>query len=228
MININYNDEPRKKLIDKNSHLRIMTDFLLTKEKPVILEFGVERGLSTNIFIWLAEQVGGKVYSIDIDDCSKVATSEHWQFLQSDDLKIEYILSKFPEIKELGVDLIYIDSYHENFHVQKLIMLWFKYLKKEGAIFIDDIDSEPFRRNKDVWNSIVYDLTDEAIKDFYYSNKENVFYTKYFGENGLAKLLKLSELFSQPNDIKKIWSYNIFIKIAYPYLRKLRKLFRFK
>ena len=107
-------------------------------------------------------------------------------------------------------------------------MLWFKYLKKGGAIFVDDVDSEPFRRNKDIWNSIVYDLTDEAIKDFYYSNKENVFYTRYFGENGLAKLLKLSELFSEPNNIKKIWSYNIFIKIIYPYLRKLRKLFRFR
>ena len=47
MININYNDEPRKKLIDKNSHLRIMTDFLLTKEKPVILEFGVGKSFIT-------------------------------------------------------------------------------------------------------------------------------------------------------------------------------------
>ena len=55
---------------------------------------------------------------------------------------------------------------------------------------------------------------------------EKTHYTKYFGENGLGKFYKLSNLFEEPNPYKKLWNYNIFIKILYPYLRKLAKLIR--
>ncbi|MDB4232607.1 class I SAM-dependent methyltransferase [Candidatus Pelagibacter sp.] len=226
MEKIKYENAPIKSLINQDNHLRIMAEFIEEKKNPVILEFGVERGSSTRVFTWLAEQIDGNVYSIDINDCSQAASSKNWHFFQSDDLKVDNILEKFPEIKEHGVDMIYIDSYHENHHVQKLLNLWFKYVKKDGAIFIDDVDSYIFRNKKDIWNSIVYDLTDEAIKDFYYSNTQNIFYTRYYGENGLAKLLKYSNLFDEPNKISKLWNYNIFIKILYPYLRKISKIFK--
>jgi len=226
MEKINYEKAPIKNLINKDNHLRIMSEFLERKKDPVVLEFGVERGSSTKVFTWLAEQINGNIYSIDISDCSQVISSKNWHFFQSDDLKIENILERFPEIKNRGVDMIYIDSYHENHHVQKLLNLWFKYVKKEGAIFIDDVDSYKFRKKKDIWNSIVYDLTDEAIKSFYYSNIEKTFYTRYYGENGLAKLLKYSDLLDEPNQINKLWNYNIFIKILYPYLRKISKIFK--
>ena len=226
MEKINYEKAPIKNLINKDNHLRIMSEFLERKKDPVVLEFGVERGSSTKVFTWLAEQINGNIYSIDITDCSQVISSKSWHFFQSDDLKIENILERFPEIKNRGVDMIYIDSYHENHHVQKLLNLWFKYVKKEGAIFIDDVDSYKFRKKKDIWNSIVYDLTDEAIKSFYYSNIEKTFYTRYYGENGLAKLLKYSDLLDEPNQINKLWNYNIFIKILYPYLRKISKIFK--
>ena len=108
----------------------------------------------------------------------------------------------------------------------KLLNLWFKYLKKDGAIFIDDIDSFPFRKNKDVWNSIVYDLTHEAIEEFYYNNIDKVAYTKYYGENGLAKIKKFTNLYDDPNPIKKIWKYNFFVKLIYPYLRKIKNFFK--
>ena len=137
---------------------------------------------------------------------------------------VDYILSKFNEIAEKGADLIYIDSYHENHHVLKLLDLWFKYLNKDGAIFIDDVDSFPFRKKKDIWNSIVYDLTDDAIKNFYYSNQDKILYTKYFGENGLAKLKKLTNLFDEPNANIEFWNYNILFKILYPYLRFIKKI----
>tara|TARA_B100000767_G_scaffold273762_1_gene304867 strand:+ start:2883 stop:3563 length:681 start_codon:yes stop_codon:yes gene_type:complete len=226
MEKINYEKAPIKNLINKDNHLRIMSEFLERKKDPVVLEFGVERGSSTKVFTWLAEQINGNIYSIDITDCSQVISSKSWHFFQSDDLKIENILERFPEIKNRGVDMIYIDSYHENHHVQKLLNLWFKYVKKEGAIFIDDVDSYKFRKKKDIWNSIVYDLTDEAIKSFYYSNIEKTFYTRYYGENGLAKLLKYTDLLDEPNQINKLWNYNIFIKILYPYLRKISKIFK--
>ena len=131
--------------------------------------------------------------------------------------------------------MIYIDSYHENFHVSKLLNLYFKYVKKDGAIFIDDIDNIEYRKNYSIkkrwaifWQCIVYDLTSEAIKEFYYNNMEKTHYTKYFGENGLGKFYKLSNLFEEPNPYKKLWNYNILIKILYPYLRKLFNLIKLK
>ncbi len=217
----------------KGSHLAKMGNFLRQKKNPTILEFGVERGASTKAFIWLTEKLNGKVYSVDINDCSNVSNAENWKFLESDDLKIDHVLNSFVEIKKKGVDLIYIDSYHENFHVIKLLNLYFKYVKKDGAIFIDDIDNIEYRKSYNIkkesakfWQCIVYDLTSDAVKEFYYNNMEKTHYTKYFGENGLGKFYKLSNLFEEPNPYKKLWNYNIFIKILYPYLRKLAKLIR--
>ena len=223
------------KKFPKGSHIGKMGDFLRTKKNPTILEFGVERGSSTKHFIWLTEKLDGKIYSVDINDCSNVSNASNWHFLKSDDLNIEYVLNNFTEIKKSGVDLIYIDSYHENFHVSKLLNLYFKYVKKDGAIFIDDIDNIAYRKNYSIkkrwaifWQCIVYDLTSEAIKEFYYNNMEKTHYTKYFGENGLGKFYKLSNLFEEPNPYKKLWNYNILIKILYPYLRKLANLIKLK
>ena len=47
---------------------------------------------------------------------------------KSDDLKIDYVLENFSEIRESGADLIYI-ILHENHHVSKL-NLYFKYAKR--------------------------------------------------------------------------------------------------
>ena len=169
------------KKFPKGSHIGKMGDFLRTKKNPTILEFGVERGSSTKHFIWLTEKLDGKIYSVDINDCSNVSNASNWHFLKSDDLNIEYVLNNFTEIKKSGVDLIYIDSYHENFHVSKLLTIYFKYVKKEGAIFIDDIDNIEYRIDyskkkgwSKFWQCIVYDLTSEAIKEFYYNNMENI------------------------------------------------------
>ena len=44
--------------------------------KPVILEFGVRQGISTQEFIKICEKNDGHLYSIDIDDCSNI----YWKF----------------------------------------------------------------------------------------------------------------------------------------------------
>ena len=214
-------------LKNKNEHLRIMVDFLKKRKNPNILELGVERGSSTTAFCWIAEQINGSVFSVDIDDCSDAVISDKWKFIQSNDLNYKFILKKFEKLEKEGIDLIYIDSHHENHHVLKLLNIWFIFVKKDGAIFIDDIDSFPFRKIKDTWNSIVYDLTNEAVKEFYYANHEKIFYTKYFGENGLAKLQKLTNFGDEQNQHKLIWNYNPLVKFIYPYLRFIKKLIRF-
>lgn len=225
VISKNYSNV-EETLSKKNNHQKIMVDYLKTKKKPNILELGTERGSSTTAFLWIAEKIDGKVFSVDLNDCSDVVVSKNWEFIQSNDLDYENILKKFEILKTEGIDLIYIDSFHENHHVLKLLNIWFKYVKKDGAIFIDDVDSLPFRKKKDIWNSLVYDLTDDTIKNFYYKNEEKIFYTKYFGENGLAKLEKLTDIFDEPNKGKDIWNYNIFLKILYPTFRTLKRMIK--
>ena len=213
VISKNYKNT-EEQIKDKNDHLRIMMDFLRTKKNPNILELGVERGASTTAFNLISEEINGIVYSIDIEDCKDVVVSPKWNFLQSNDLDYEFILKTFPKLEIEGIDLIYIDSYHENHHVLKLLNIW----------FVDDVDSFPFRKKKDIWNSIVYDLTDEVVKNFYYNNEEKIFYTRYFGENGLAKLEKLNGFLDKQNQYKSTWNYNPLIKLIYPYLRFFKKI----
>lgn len=216
------------------NHIELMIEFISNKNNPVILEFGVERGSSTKKFIEFAEKKGAKILSVDINDCSSVSNSKKWKFLRSDDLNINYVIENFNEIKKEGVDLIYIDSYHENKHVQKLLSSYFKFVNKDGAIFIDDIDSFPFRKRKDIWNSIIYDLTIDAVKEFYYNNTEicslKIFYDQ--DENGLAMIHKKVNFGNEPNIVKKIWNYNFLLRLIYPYLRKisgiLKKTYFFK
>tara|TARA_B100001559_G_scaffold188802_1_gene157962 strand:+ start:149 stop:817 length:669 start_codon:yes stop_codon:yes gene_type:complete len=208
------------------NHIDLMIDFLSKKQNPTILEFGVERGSSTKKFISLAEKNSGKVFSVDITDCSEVSNSKSWEFLQSNDLNVDYVLDQFNEIKKNGVDLIFIDSCHEANHVQKLISYYFAYLKEDGAIFVDDVDSFPLRLKKKIWNSIVYDLTLDSVKEFYYNNTENCSLKFFFNhkENGLAMIYKKNKFGTEPNKIKKIWNYNIIFKIIYPLLKKTSNL----
>ena len=50
-----------------------------------ILEFGVRKGNSTKFFLDLCNKNNGKLYSVDIDDYSKLFQSDKWKFIHSDD-----------------------------------------------------------------------------------------------------------------------------------------------
>ncbi len=68
----------------------------------------------------------------------------------------------------------------------------------------------------------------DAVKEFYYNNIDNcslrIFYDR--NENGLAMIYKNKEFASLPNQIQKIWNYNPLIKIIYPYLKKIFRIFK--
>ena len=95
------------------NHIDLMIDFLSKKQNPTILEFGVERGSSTKKFISLAEKNSGKVFSVDISDCSKVSNSKVYD-LTLDSVKEFYYnntencsLKFFFNHKENGLAMIY-------------------------------------------------------------------------------------------------------------------------
>ena len=59
-----------------------------------ILEFGVQKGRSTLKFLEICNKNDGYLYSVDVDDCSKVSNDSRWLFMNSRDDNFEYIKKK--------------------------------------------------------------------------------------------------------------------------------------
>ena len=181
------------------------------KKDLTILEFGVRDGISTKVFVKQCEENGGKVYSIDVNDCSGILNSNHWKFIHSRDDNFEYLEKKLPE----KFDIIFLDSFHNANHVEKIFYHYFKKLKKGCYFYFDDISWIPYVKNnfRDNFNceinnqetffrllQILNNNTD--IIDLYFS----------FVSSGMAKMLKKNDkqllmpkkINSRENSIKNI------------------------
>ena len=178
-------------------------------ENPKILELGVRHGLSTNFFLEYCEKNNGKLYSVDIDDCSNVSKSDKWKFIHSSDDNYDKI------IKETGsnFDLIYIDSFHNANHVCKIIYLYFMDLKKNGHIFVDDISWILYSTNndRDNFNSEINNYeTFLKILDILNANMSEIEVSFDFISSGLCKIKKIGN--NQLSSPKKIIKRNLSIK----------------
>ena len=127
-------------------------------------------------------------------------------------------MQEFPELKK-GIDLLFIDSYHDPLHVRSLLFKWYYFVNKKGFIFFDYTESYLYRIKKNYFLSIVNDSIDNEIKNFYHQNYDHLIYTKYFHGSGLSEFYKISDLNTHPNK-KKIWNYNPFIAKIYLYFKK--------
>jgi len=190
-------------------------NYLNALDKPTILEFGVRHGYSTRLFIDYCEKNQGKLYSVDIDDCSNVSNSSHWEFIQSRDDNFEFLLTKLP--KEF--DLIFIDSYHNAEHVKKIFYYYYPFLKKNGLILIDDISWIIYLKDK-IKNNFNSEINNNelffTLLEILNNNSENINIKFDFRGSGLAQILKTENNIDPP---KKIISRKLSIKNI------LRKLF---
>ena len=111
----------------------------LKRERPIIVELGVDKGQSTRVFLnAIDNKTNGRLISIDIEDCKDAVKSTNWEFVQQDSVDIESLLLKKPIIKD-GIDILYVDSLHTPSHVLKEVYGFFQYVKPEGVIYFDDI-----------------------------------------------------------------------------------------
>ncbi len=170
---------------------------------PSILEFGVRQGVSTKKFLNLCEKKNGKLYSVDIEDCSSVSSDKNWTFIKSRDDDFKYLENKIPK----KFDLILIDSFHNAEHVKKILYHYYKKLKLGGIIYIDDICWIPYVKNgyrnhfnSEINNRETFSMLNEVL--FANQNNINLFYT--FVGSGMAKIIKLTE--TDLNSPKKIIS----------------------
>ena len=174
----------------------------LEKIKDIkILEFGVKEGRSTKLCLDLCKKNRGKVYSVDIDDYSKIFEDENWIFIKSRDDNFEFLDQQLPQ----KFDVIYLDSLHEAKHVEKIFYHYFSKLEIGGFFFIDDISWLPYLKKKERNNfycEINNQETFEKLLDIF-SNNEDVFDLSFdFTSSGLCKIIKKKEILNSSLKVK--------------------------
>jgi len=170
-------------------------------DHPTVVECGVDQGMPNIVMQAACKESSGHLYSIDIRDCSAVASSPVCTFIQSDDGDIEGILERAPVLKE-GVDVMFIDSSHKASRVTLLISMWYKYIKTRGCLVVDDIDNTPYRPGRfDPNPHVAHEVAGlaKAVMEFYYANENNLLLEFHLGLTGLAIMRKLTPVDKEPN-----------------------------
>ena len=190
-------------------------EFIKTKIKKVkILEFGVDKGISTSLFLKFCEQTKSKLISVDILNYSKLFKNKNWKFIQGRDDEI----SKIDKIVKWPVDIIFLDTEHTAKHVEKIFYMYFDKLKIDGLFIIDDISWLPYLKNawrNNEWIENNNKDTFFRLIDIYNSNQKNFELSFLFKESGLAIIRKKknqlirakkakSRIFSIKNILRKI------------------------
>jgi predicted O-methyltransferase YrrM len=191
-------------------------EYLNTKIEPVILEFGVRHGISTEFFLNICEKKNGFLYSVDMDDNSKKFDSNKWKFIHGRDDNFKLVESFIPK----KIDLIYIDSFHDAEHVAKIFFHYYPFLKDNGCMIIDDVSWLPYskKNERDNFNSEINNHeTFHKILDIYNNNTKNFDLTFNFKSSGMAKIIKKNDnnlLISKKVIIRKFTIKNFIRKIV--------------
>ena len=197
---------------------KFILDHEIDKKNINILEFGVREGRSTKMFLDICAKNEGKLISVDVDDYSNLFNDNNWTFLKTRDDDYEKVSSYFSE----DFDIILIDSLHEPNHVSKLIYTYWKHLKLNGSMYIDDISWLPYVKNS--WRDHEYTEninrdTFNKILEIQLSNYDNINLIFSFSGSGMCRIIKQNHnelskpklLFPRKNYIKKILKKLLFL-----------------
>lgn len=176
----------------KTKFLRIIEKEINNLDKPNILEFGVsEKALSTSIFLRKCEEKNGFLYSVDVVDYSHHFKSKNWKFIHCQDDNYNLIEKVIPE----KFDIIYLDTIHTAYHVEKILYHYFDKLKVGGVFLIDDTSSLPYLKIREK-NNFSLEInnyeTFQRLLEIFNSNHENLYFESSFIGTGAVKLTKLS------------------------------------
>jgi hypothetical protein len=210
-----------------NNYKFKIDNFIFENEKHkkdlCILEFGVREGRSTKMFLDICDKNDGNLISVDIDDYSNLFENQNWTFIKSRDDDYEKVSSNFHSKK---FDIILIDSLHEPLHVSKLVNMYWKHLRKNGSMYIDDISWLPYVKNS--WRD--HEYTENINRDTFYkileiqlNNFENINLTFTFNGSGMCRMIKLND--NELNKPKIIVKRNFFLK---KFIKKIINIFKKK
>ena len=158
---------------DMYGHL--MTLYMLSVEMKLrtIVELGTRNGVSTTAFLYAAKEIGGHVYSFDIDPSVearmtvvKSGLQSYWTFTQANDLLAEW---------DSPINHLFIDTTHTLVQTLAELQKYEKHVSRGGIITMHDIVRHPG--------------VNEALRRFVEERKDLRVY-RYYNNNGLAVIFK--------------------------------------
>ena len=180
----------RKTTTSQKLHSFVEQD-LKNYKNITILEFGVDKGISTSFFLNACKKNKGKLISVDTINYAKLFTDSSWNFIYGRDDNYNQI---FKEIKS-PLNIIFLDTEHTAQHVEKIFYKYFNKLKKGGIFLIDDISWLPYIKNgyrDSEWGENNNKDTFLKILEIFNSNSDNLELSFSFLHSGMAKIKKLN------------------------------------
>jgi hypothetical protein len=148
----------------------IIPKHFFEKKNIKILEFGVENGHTTSLFLEMCENNTGSVFSVDCKNYSDLFNSSNWIFIESRDDNYKFIEDK---IKNNYFDIICLDTIHTKKHVKKILNYYFKYLNIGGIFLIDGISHIPYLK-MNYRDNFYSEINNKEIFDYLLSLKNNI------------------------------------------------------
>ena len=139
----------------------------------------------------ICEKTNGFLYSVDIDNYENKFSSKKWKFIHGRDDNYELVEKFIPK----KLDAIFLDSFHNANHVEKIFYHYYPMVKQDGYFVIDDINWMLYSKNntRDNFNSEINNYeTFFKILDIYNSNIDNFDLSFDFIGSGIAKIRKIT------------------------------------
>jgi len=125
---------------DIQEYLPFLHDMAKSYDKVRILELGTRKGNSTLAFLAAAKEVGGHVWSVDIDNVTRDLDGmfswrslPYWTFIHGDDMNPDTI-SQLP----VEVDILFVDANHEYEYVLNELHMYMPRVAPGGVALFHD------------------------------------------------------------------------------------------
>lgn len=101
-----------------------------------VIELGTRTGVSTTAFLYALEATGGRLTSIDLDPAPNITESDHWVFIQGDDLDPTVVT----ELDQ--ADLVFVDTSHHYRQTLAELNVYQHLIRRPGLIVCHDTELE--------------------------------------------------------------------------------------
>lgn len=120
---------------DISSHLVNMYTNTYEMKPSIIVECGVSTGESSKIFSFINQELGSKVYGVDVNVCDVYSSIHNGTFIHMDDCLYADLYQK-----QYGanIDVLFIDTSHLYEHTKKEIEKWFPLLSQQALVMFHD------------------------------------------------------------------------------------------
>ena len=120
---------------DSDRHLMSLFSLALATKGKYYIELGVRNGTTTEPILEAAKLNNGKLYSVDINPCSKY-NSANWCFVEQDAIKF---LEDWESLHYPPPDFVYIDDWHSYDHVKKELEILDRIITPKTIIILHDL-----------------------------------------------------------------------------------------